>query len=121
MKFAYVTVAEVNRAVNQDIRYRADILVHKTPEFWQAAINEGDCEDYALEKRRRLLALGADMQDLSLATAHTETNEYHAVLIVKTDRGDFVLDNRYPEPMARQELAYRWDKIEDEGKWSSVV
>ena len=56
-------------------------------------------------------------------TAWTPQREYHLVLVVTTDRGDYVLDARYPEPMVRQDLeaiGYRWALIEEDGQWFAV-
>ncbi|MNL79260.1 hypothetical protein D3C87_2058250 [compost metagenome] len=54
----------------------------------------GDCEDFALTKRDKLIALGWPARALRVAVAKTSWGEGHAVLVVKTDRGDLVLDNR---------------------------
>lgn len=49
------------------------------------------------------------------------TSEYHVVLIVTTDKGDYVLDNRYPFPMERRALNYKWDKIQQGDKWYKIA
>lgn len=68
----------------------------------------GDCEDYALEKRARLLALGWTPETVSLAIARLPTGTLHLVLVAQTDRGDFVLDNRFSRPLPITALNYEW-------------
>ena len=111
----------INAHVNASTSYCSDATLYGRPEFWEVAAGQGDCEDYALAKRAALLKAGADLDDLRLATCWTENDEYHAVLIVTTDDGEFVLDNRYPDPMPRQLLPYRWDKIQKGSQWFSVA
>lgn len=84
----------VNRKVNRDVRYKSDARLYERTDFWTVAENEGDCEDYALAKRRALVSLGWDRSDLLLTTCWDELGEYHGVLVVVTDEGDLVLDNR---------------------------
>jgi len=114
-------LVKVQSEVNADVRYKTDIELYGKPEFWEIADGEGDCEDYSLKKRERLLGLGwSKLTDLALATCWTETNEYHAVLVVHTDKGDYVLDNRYAIVKNWKELPYRWDKIQDGKVWRRI-
>ena len=53
----------------------------------------GDCEDYVLEKRRELNRLGMSLADLLITVVRKPDGEGHAVLTVRTDKGDYVLDN----------------------------
>ena len=89
------------------------------PEFWCLPTNFGDCEDYALLKRQELLNAGFARKDLHLACCWCETGGYHCVLLVGTDKGWFILDNRHALPMPPKSLPYKWDKALDEvdGKW----
>ena len=109
----------INREVNASVTYKSDLEQFGVPEFWQEAGKFGDCEDYALLKRQVLLKSGFDRKDLHLACCWVETGDYHCVLIVDTDKGFFVLDNRYPFPTPPKQLPYKWDKALDEvdGKW----
>ena len=68
----------------------------------------GDCEDYALEKRARLIAQGWPPASLAIAVAVAPHIGLHAVLIVQTDRGDLVLDNLSSEPEPIASLDYVW-------------
>ena len=72
-----------------------------------------DCDSKAMKKRDMLVELGIPIDSLGMATCWTETEEYHAVLIVYTDKGDYVLDNRKDWIKPWEELTsegYKWDK-----------
>ena len=55
---------------------------------------KGDCEDYALLKRQRLMQLGWPASALLMTVVFDERNEGHAVLTARTAEGDFILDNK---------------------------
>lgn len=111
-------LADVNEEVNQ-LPYRSDASRYFTPEFWAAIDSSGgDCEDFAIGKLNRLVGKGWPIDHLRLACCYVETGEYHAILIVDTDQGPYVLDNRYPTPMTISELTvlgYICDKIQAVG------
>ncbi|MEZ5960626.1 MAG: transglutaminase-like cysteine peptidase [Hyphomonadaceae bacterium] len=104
----------VNREINRAIRPTTDRALYGVEEYWQrpllvgAAGARGDCEDYVLEKRARLLALGYAPDSIAMAVAIAPGVGLHAVLIVQTDRGDVVLDNLYGEPRRLVSLDYVW-------------
>jgi len=116
------TIAErVNSHVNNSVTYKTDLEQYKTPEFWINAGRYGDCEDYALLKRAYLLEQGWDADKIHLACCWTETGEYHCVLLVDTDKGWYVLDNRHEWPMKPKSLGYTWDKaLREDGKWYAI-
>jgi len=74
-----------------------DYEQYGVPEFWAEAMKEGDCEDYALAKFKDLRDAGVPLEALRLACVFTETSGYHAVLVVTTENGDWVLDNRFDD------------------------
>lgn len=104
----------VNRDINRSIRPSTDRALYGMEEFWQRPLltsgagARGDCEDYALEKRARLISLGWPVESLALAVAVAPRIGLHAVLLVQTDEGDFVLDNLHDEPRALSSLDYVW-------------
>jgi predicted transglutaminase-like cysteine proteinase len=116
---SYSLAERINSQVNASVSYKTDLEQYSTPEFWNEAGKFGDCEDYALLKRAYLLEQGFNRADLHLSTCWDETDTYHCVLLANTDKGWFVLDNRYPFPMPPKSLLYRWDKAlnEETGKW----
>ncbi|MET0747347.1 MAG: transglutaminase-like cysteine peptidase [Rhizobium sp.] len=84
-------LARVNASVNRSIRPVND---PSGTDVWSVDVTQGDCEDFALTKRKQLLALGWSSRALRIAVARTSSGEGHAVLIAKTSEGDLVLDNR---------------------------
>ena len=60
----------------------------------------GDCEDYVLLKRRMLMQAGWPRQALLVTVVRDKQGDGHAVLTVKTDKGEFILDNQTEESPA---------------------
>jgi len=122
MTNSYKLAERINSDVNASVKYKTDLEQYATPEFWVEAGTFGDCEDYALLKRQVLLKSGFAPKDLHLACCWDETDTYHCVLLVRTDKGWFILDNRHALPMPPKSLPYRWDKALDEvdGKWYAL-
>lgn len=109
--------AEVNA-----FAYVGDIEQFGRPDFWEriSRAGVGDCEDYALEKRARLLAAGVPAEDLRIACCFTETGEYHAILIARDGAADWILDQRLPRIATADELrglGYRGDRIQAGQAW----
>jgi predicted transglutaminase-like cysteine proteinase len=72
----------------------------------------GDCEDYQLLKRRLLIEAGLPRRALLMAVVLDEMNQGHAVLTVRTDNGDFILDNKTDEVREWFETGYLFIKRE---------
>lgn len=115
----YLIAHQVNAQVNESTTYRSDLDAYAKPDFWSEADGTGDCEDYALAKRKMLRQQGYG-DFCHLALCWTSAGEYHAVLLVETDEGWFVLDNRHSHPIEKQMTGYRWDKAEKSGSWHSL-
>jgi predicted transglutaminase-like cysteine proteinase len=103
----------VNQSVNREVKKASDLDLYGQGEYWSLprlvdGKLYGDCEDYALEKRRRLIAAGVPESALSLAVAFTARGESHAVLMISLESGDWVLDNLTPWATPWQDLNYRW-------------
>ena len=95
---------EVQARVNAAIQYRDD-----PQHVWDYPTNgTGDCNKYALEKRRELIGWGWPRDALLLTTAMTEHDEAHLVLVVRTSAGDLVLDSRLAPVVDWTRLPYRW-------------
>ena len=118
MENSYSIAERINSQVNASVTYKTDLEQYSTPEFWTEAGAFGDCEDYALLKRAYLLEQGWTVNKLNLCCCWDETNTYHCVLLVETDKGFYILDNRYTWPMNPKSLPYKWDKaLKEDGKW----
>ncbi|WP_137132151.1 transglutaminase-like cysteine peptidase [Rhizobium sp. FY34] len=99
----------VNYQVNRSIRPVNDAA---GTDQWQASVSNGDCEDYVLTKRRELLKRGWPASAMRIAVAMTPDNVGHAVLIVRTDSGDLVLDNRTNSILNWRETDLSWVMIQ---------
>jgi predicted transglutaminase-like cysteine proteinase len=84
------TLARVNSTVNWSIKPR-----NEAGDTWSVdpSSGYGDCEDYAMTKRSHLIGLGVPSSALRIAYVKTSWGEGHAVLVVRTDSGEYVLDN----------------------------
>jgi predicted transglutaminase-like cysteine proteinase len=104
-------LVSVNRYVNDTIKPMTDLEHWGTIEKWSYPDDGyGDCEDYALLKRRLLIRAGWPREALLLTVVRNRRDEGHAVLTVKTDRGEFILDNQVEEVLPWYETGYRFIK-----------
>ena len=76
----------VNRAVNHEIEPVTDLEIYGQTEYWTIPTTRGDCEDYALLKRKRLIARGWPASALLMTVVRDERGEGHAVLTARTCR-----------------------------------
>ena len=122
-------IKSVNAGVNAECSFRYDEDKYRQSDFWADALesgNEGDCEDYAIAKLRRLLALGYAPDRIKIGLCYGAEagtfGGYHAVLVAEADGEDYVLDNRYPHPTPWKLAPYKWDKfyLLGEKKWVSA-
>jgi predicted transglutaminase-like cysteine proteinase len=83
------TLKQVNATVNKRMQPLADAGV----DVWTVNATAGDCEDYVLAKRKELVRSGIPPSSLRIAAVKTRDGIGHAVLVVNTTRGQYVLDN----------------------------
>lgn len=110
----------INRAVNAEIEYSPDEPGERGEECWEfPEKGEGDCEDFALEKRRRLVAEGVPSAALTMAIVHHEVRFFpHAILLAETTRGTWLLDNLLDEVVCWDAVPYRYERRErPDGMW----
>jgi predicted transglutaminase-like cysteine proteinase len=86
-------VRSVNAMVNNSITPMTDKEIYGKDEVWAYPTTAGDCEDFALLKRRILIQRGISPANLLLTVVRKPDGEGHAVLTLRTSQGDFVLDN----------------------------
>ncbi len=101
-------LVEVNRNVNQAIAPATDLEIYGIKEYWTLPTTRGDCEDYALQKRRGLIDKGWPVGSLLLTVVRDEKGEGHAVLTARTSQGDFILDNKHEEIRLWYTTPYRY-------------
>lgn len=111
------TISRINNNINNSMIAQLD-----QGDTWQIGGRTGDCEDFALTKRRDLIKAGVAAGALRMAVVKTEKGDGHAVLIVKTDLGDLVLDNRRKNIVLSQNTGYTFIKIATENpmKWNKL-
>jgi predicted transglutaminase-like cysteine proteinase len=117
-------IEEVNTAVNTEIAPETDLDLYGKPEYWTYPTTKGDCEDYVLLKRRILIERGFPESTLLITVVRDENDEGHAVLTVRTDKGDFVLDNKRREVMRWADTPYTFIKRQSERNplvWISLL
>jgi predicted transglutaminase-like cysteine proteinase len=116
-------IEDVDAQENQDIKPMDDERHYGRAEYWTIPTDGyGDCEDYALAKRRDLIKLGFPEGALRLAVVRTQERAGHAVLTITTDRGDFVLDNLTSAVLSWTDTPYSWIARQsgaDPWKWVS--
>ena len=104
---AWETLTLVNHQVNAAIRPITDMEHWGVEDRWDLAEDGyGDCEDFQLVKRKRLVAAGFSRRALRMAAVIDEGGEPHAVMIVRTDRGDFILDNKRDAILSWRQAGY---------------
>lgn len=87
----------INRSVNHEIEPITDLDHYGLADYWTIPAAKGDCEDYVILKRKRLMALGWPASALLITVVRDERGDGHAVLTVRTMQGDFILDNKTDE------------------------
>jgi len=108
---AWKNLVNVNRWVNNTIQPVTDLEHWGVVERWSYPDDgKGDCEDYVLLKRRMLIQAGWPREALLITVVRDKKDEGHAVLTVKTDKGDFVLDNQAEEILHWIDTGYRFVK-----------
>jgi len=112
---------DVNNHFNTTITAVSDQDLYGVPEFWTIpASGYGDCEDFVLLKRRMLVDDGFSPADLLITVVLQPNGEGHAVLTVRTDRGDFILDNMRNKVMLWSDTEYTYLKrqaSDNPGRW----
>jgi predicted transglutaminase-like cysteine proteinase len=116
-------LVSINDHVNGSIAPETDKNLYNVSEYWTYPVGTGDCEDYALEKRRQLIAGGWDPSTLLMTVVRQRNGEGHAVLMVRTDRGDLVLDNQDGRVLVWNDTPYQFIKRQSQtnaGKWVGI-
>lgn len=114
----------INAQINASIFPVTDQDLYQVNEFWTYPNGYGDCEDYALAKRRDLINAGWPASALLIAVVMQANGEGHAVLLVRTDRGDLVLDNQIGSVDLWNATPYRFIKRQSQahaGQWVDMI
>jgi predicted transglutaminase-like cysteine proteinase len=108
---AWKDLARINTWVNDSVWPITDMEHWGVVERWNYPDDGyGDCEDYVLLKRKMLLQAAWPRQALLITVVRDRNGDGHAVLTVKTDKGEFILDNQNPEILLWSETGYHFVK-----------
>ncbi len=121
---AFNDLIRVNKWVNDTIKPMTDLEHWGVIEKWSYPDDGyGDCEDYVLLKRKLLISAGWPREALLITVVRDKKDEGHAVLTVKTDRGEFILDNQVESILPWSETGYRFVKRQsqhDPNVWVAI-
>ena len=122
---AFAKLDRVNREINQligpvtNLEHWGTLLDHRN----YPLDGKGDCKVYTLYKRKLLMDMGFPRQAMLMTIVRDLKGERHAILTVKSNRGDFVLDNLTDEIRPWDATGYRFIKRqsqEDPNVWVAL-
>lgn len=123
-KAARNEIERVNRFVNERIKPMTDLEHYGVVEKWTYPEDGyGDCEDYVLLKRRMLMQLGWPREALLITVVRDHKGDGHAILTVRTNKGEMILDNQVADILLWADTGYRYIKRQsqsDPNIWISL-
>ena len=121
---AWADLVRINKWVNENVKPMTDLEHWGVVEKWSYPDDGyGDCEDYVLLKRRMLMEAGWPRAALLITVVREKNGNGHAVLTVKTDKGEFILDNQEERILFWSETTYRYVKRQsqsDPNRWVAL-
>lgn len=106
---SWKNLVRINHSVNSAIWPQDDEKHYGRGEYWTIPTDGyGDCDDYAVTKRKDLIDAGFPAPALRLAVVYSPQAGRHAVLTVKTDKGDLVLDNLRDDIVSWNATGFVW-------------
>ena len=114
---------EINNYSNKSVQPVTDQEYYGVEEHWTYPKSYGDCEDYVLLKRYMLLQRGWPESSLLITVVKQPNGDGHAVLTVRTDRADYVLDNLEATVKQWDKTPYKFLKRQSAnhtGKWTAI-
>ena len=121
---AWEIINAINAHVNRIITPANDFDLYGREEVWTYPTNVGDCEDYVLLKRKFLIQKGVSPSNALITVVRKPNGEGHAVLTVRTDKGDFILDNLTDKVRNWNRTGYTYLKRQAEthtGRWVTIT
>jgi predicted transglutaminase-like cysteine proteinase len=122
-EFGWNVIRQINSKVNHDIMPMTDQEIFGRDEVWAYPKDVGDCEDFALLKRKLLIEAGFSPADVLMTVVRKPDGEGHAVLTVRTSDGDYILDNLETDVKLWSETPYRFLKRQasfNTGRWVTI-
>jgi predicted transglutaminase-like cysteine proteinase len=109
----WTTLTNINERVNASILAVTDLDHWGVLDRWDFPDDGlGDCEDIQLLKRRLLVEAGLPLRAMRMAAVIDEQGQGHAVLMVLTGSGDFILDNKRNAVLPWRKTGYIFVKRE---------
>lgn len=116
---------KINRQVNRSTHSISDRRQYGREEVWALpTARGGDCEDFVLLKKRELIRHGVAPERLLIATVLDRKRGSHAVLVLRTDQGDMVLDNVRNQILPWWRTGYSFIRIQNPSRptqWSAAL
>ncbi|MGV1750940.1 transglutaminase-like cysteine peptidase [Agrobacterium sp. CG674] len=122
-EYGWNVIREVNKDINSRIIAMTDQEVYGKDEVWEYPKTAGDCEDFVLLKRKALIERGFAVSDLLITVVRKPDGEGHAVLTLRTNNGDFILDNLSDDVKLWTDTNYTYLKRQasfNTGRWVSI-
>jgi predicted transglutaminase-like cysteine proteinase len=120
----WAALTRINAHVNTAIEPVTDMDQYGVEEHWTYPISgRGDCEDYVLLKKQMLIRAGFPASALLITVVRDRKGDGHAILTVRTDRGDYILDNETDEIRLWNQTGYRFVKRQSEAdpnRWVTI-
>jgi predicted transglutaminase-like cysteine proteinase len=119
----WALINEVNLYVNKTITPATDQEIYGVEEYWAYPVTAGDCEDFALLKRRILIQRGIPTSDLLMTVVRKPDGEGHAVVTLRTSQGDYILDNLSDDIKMWYQTPYSYIKRQasyNAGRWVTI-
>jgi predicted transglutaminase-like cysteine proteinase len=114
---------QVNSHANSSVKPVTDQELYSKEEHWTLPKKYGDCEDYVLLKRQLLIDRGWPVSSLLVTVVRQRGGEGHAVLTVRTNKSDYILDNLNGEILPWSETEYHYIKRQStlhSGRWIDI-
>jgi predicted transglutaminase-like cysteine proteinase len=126
---SWTELSQINTIANREIDpvgdedhyriYEQDIL-----NWWTYPDDgRGNCNDYVILKRKLLIEAGWPKAALLMTVVVDQHGDGHLILMVRTDRGDLILDNMREEIVLWDRTGYRFVKRQsalDPNDWVSI-
>ena len=122
-EYGWGVVHEINTTVNTTVVAMTDMEIYGKEEVWEYPTTAGDCEDFVLLKRKKLIERGFSVADLLITVVRKPDGEGHAVLTLRTTDGDYILDNLTDDVKLWTDTNYTYLKRQasfNTGRWVSI-
>ena len=120
----WAEMVEANTHANSVVKPVTDKQYYGVEELWVLPKTHGDCEDFALLKRKQLMRQGWPASSLLVTVVRQNNGDGHAVLTVRTDRADYILDNLDGKIHQWNKTEYTYLKrvsAKHSGRWEDII